>query len=100
MNVSLSCFAFQSRAALIQSQCPVSLSGTMKVPEATVHDLADCDGLAIGTPVYWGGMSYATKVFLDSAAKLWDLTAPDKPVQTAPISLENQLRLLLVAAAD
>ena len=70
---------------------PITMPGLTKryhefshVPEATAHDLADCDGLAVGTPVYWGGMSYATKVFLDSAAKLWDLTAPDKPVQTAP----------------
>lgn len=54
------------------------------VPEATVHDLANCDGLAIGTPVYWGNMSYATKHFLDSAAGLWDLSSPDKPVQSAP----------------
>ncbi|MGI9522700.1 MAG: NAD(P)H-dependent oxidoreductase [Hyphomicrobiaceae bacterium] len=54
------------------------------VSEATIHDLADCDGLPIGTPVYWGGMSYATKMFLDSAATLWDLTTPEKPVQTAP----------------
>lgn len=70
---------------------PITMPGLEKrhydyshVPVATIHDLADCDGLAIGTPVYWGGMSYATKHFLDSAAKLWDLTSPDKPVQTAP----------------
>lgn len=65
---------------------PITMPGLEKrhhefsqVPEATIHDLADCDGLAIGTPVYWGGMSYATKHFLDSAARLWDLTTPDKP---------------------
>jgi NAD(P)H dehydrogenase (quinone) len=55
-----------------------------RVPEATVEDLADCDGVAIGSAVYWGNMSYATKFFLDSAAKLWDLSSPDKPVQSAP----------------
>ena len=53
------------------------------VKAATVQDLVDCDGLALGTPVYWGGMSYATKHFLESAAGLWSLTSPDKPV-TAP----------------
>jgi NAD(P)H dehydrogenase (quinone) len=70
---------------------PITMPGLEKryhefshVPEATINDLADCDGLAIGTPNYWGGMSYATKHFLDSTAKLWDLTTPDKPVQTAP----------------
>jgi NAD(P)H dehydrogenase (quinone) len=54
------------------------------VPEATVQDLADCDGLAIGAPNYWGSMSYAAKHFLDSAAELWDLGSPDRPVQSAP----------------
>ena len=70
---------------------PITMPGLEKrhhdfshIPEATIHDLANCDGLAIGTPVCWGNMSYATKLFLDSAAKLWDLSTPDKPVQTAP----------------
>ena len=70
---------------------PITMPGLEKrhydfshVPEATIHDLANCDGLALGTAVYWGNMSYATKLFLDSAAKLWDLSTPDKPVQTAP----------------
>jgi multimeric flavodoxin WrbA len=70
---------------------PITMPGLEKrhhefsqVAEATIHDLEDCDGLAIGTPVYWGGVSYATKHFLDSAARLWDLTTPDKPVQMAP----------------
>lgn len=53
------------------------------VKAATVQDLVDCDGLALGTPVYWGGMSYATKHFLESAAGLWSMTSPDQPV-TAP----------------
>ncbi|MGE0697852.1 MAG: NAD(P)H-dependent oxidoreductase [Hyphomicrobiaceae bacterium] len=54
------------------------------IPEATIDDLADCDGLALGSPVYWGGMSYATKLFLDSAARLWDLGSPNQPVRSAP----------------
>ena len=70
---------------------PITIPGLDKrhhdfsqIPEATIHDLANCDGLALGTAVYWGNMSYAMKLFLDSAAKLWDLSTPDKPVQTAP----------------
>ena len=70
---------------------PVTMPGLRKinhqfshVPEATVQDLADCDGLAIGAPNYWGSMSYATKHYLDSAATLWDLGSPDRPVQSAP----------------
>jgi len=54
------------------------------VPQASIEDLADCDGLALGSPVYWGSMNYATKLFLDSAARLWDLGTPDKPVRSAP----------------
>jgi NAD(P)H dehydrogenase (quinone) len=70
---------------------PITMPGLEKrhhdfshVPEAKIYDLANCDGLAIGSAVYWGNMSYATKLFLDSAAKLWDLSSPDKPVQSAP----------------
>lgn len=50
------------------------------VPEARIEDLIDCEGLALGTPVYWGNMSYATSYFLNSAAQLWRLPAPDRPV--------------------
>jgi NAD(P)H dehydrogenase (quinone) len=57
---------------------PITMVGIEKkhddfsaVPEATVEDLVACDGVAIGTAVYWGNMSYATKFFLDSAARLW-----------------------------
>ena len=70
---------------------PITMPGLEKrhyefshVAEASIEDLADCDGLALGSPVYWGSMSYATKLFLDSAARLWDLGSPDKPVRSAP----------------
>jgi NAD(P)H dehydrogenase (quinone) len=69
---------------------PVTMSGIDRrahdfahVPEAKIEDLVDCDGLALGSAVYWGNMSYATKHFLDSAARLWGFTSPDKPVQSA-----------------
>lgn len=54
------------------------------VLEARVEDLVECDGVAIGTAVYWGNMSYATKHFLDSTARLWALASPNTPVRTAP----------------
>ena len=70
---------------------PIMMPGLQKryhefshIPEARPEDLADCDGLAIGSPVYWGSMSYAVKLYLDRAAALWDLSSPDKPVQSAP----------------
>lgn len=80
----------QARLSLIPESYgskPITMPGLGKrhhefshVSEASVQDLVDCDGLAIGSPVYWGGMSYATKHFLDSAARLWALPSPDKPV--------------------
>lgn len=54
------------------------------VPEARIEDLVDCDGFALGTPIYWGNMSYAMSYFLNSAARLWRLSSPDQPV-TAPM---------------
>ena len=70
---------------------PITMPGLDKrhhefsqVPDATVYDLADCDGLAVGTPIYWGGMSSATKHFLDSAARMWDLESPDNPLDSPP----------------
>lgn len=56
------------------------------VTQATIQDLVDCDGLALGSPIYWGGMSYATKHFLDSAARLWALPSPDKPVKAPDLA--------------
>ena len=41
------------------------------VPVAEPSDLLDCDGLALGTPVHFGSMSGALRVFLDRTAKMW-----------------------------
>ncbi len=53
------------------------------LPEATTDDMLECDGFALGTAVYWGNMSYATKYFLDTADLYW-LAAPDQPAQPNP----------------
>ncbi len=49
------------------------------IPIVRVEDLEDCDGLAIGTPVFWGNMSSATKYFFEQTMKLW--TLPPEPVE-------------------
>ena len=49
------------------------------IPVVRVEDLEDCDGLAIGTPVFWGNMSSATKYFFEQTMKLW--TLPPEPVE-------------------
>lgn len=41
------------------------------VPVAEPADLLACDGLALGTPVHFGSMSAALRVFLDQTGKMW-----------------------------
>lgn len=41
------------------------------VPVAEPADLAACDGLALGTPVHFGSMSGALRVFLDRTGRMW-----------------------------
>ncbi len=67
---------------------PVTMSGLGErkgefaaLAEARIEDLLECDGVAFGTAVYWGNMSYAAKYFLDNAAALYTLRAPDQPAR-------------------
>jgi NAD(P)H dehydrogenase (quinone) len=38
---------------------------------ATLDDLRDCDGLALGSPTHFGNMAAPLKYFLDSTTPLW-----------------------------
>jgi NAD(P)H dehydrogenase (quinone) len=40
-------------------------------PYATLADLAECAGLAMGSPSYFGNMAAPLKHFLDSTSSLW-----------------------------
>jgi NAD(P)H dehydrogenase (quinone) len=40
-------------------------------PYATLDDLRECAGLAIGSPTRFGNMAASMKYFLDSASSLW-----------------------------
>ena len=40
-------------------------------PYATLEDLRDCDGLALGSPTRFGNMAAALKYFLDGSSNLW-----------------------------
>ena len=56
---------------------PIPESGP---PFATLEDLADCDGLLMGSPTRFGNMAAALKYFLDSTSGLWLKGAlADKP---------------------
>lgn len=40
-------------------------------PFATLDDLRQCDGLALGSPTHFGNMAAAMKHFIDSAGSIW-----------------------------
>lgn len=40
-------------------------------PYATLQDLENCDGLALGSPTHFGNMAAPLKYFLDSTTSLW-----------------------------
>jgi len=40
-------------------------------PYATLEDLKDCVGLALGSPTRFGNMAAPMKYFIDSASSLW-----------------------------
>jgi NAD(P)H dehydrogenase (quinone) len=40
-------------------------------PYATMDDLKDCDGLALGSPTHFGNMAAPLKHFIDSTSNLW-----------------------------
>lgn len=47
---------------------PIPESGA---PYATLEDLKNCDGLALGSPTRFGNMAAPLKYFIDSASSLW-----------------------------
>ncbi|MGH8549022.1 MAG: NAD(P)H:quinone oxidoreductase [Methylococcales bacterium] len=40
-------------------------------PYATLEDLKECDGLALGSPTHYGNMASPLKYFLDNTTELW-----------------------------
>jgi NAD(P)H dehydrogenase (quinone) len=40
-------------------------------PYATLEDLTECAGLALGSPAYFGNMAAPLKAFLDTTGSLW-----------------------------
>jgi len=40
-------------------------------PYATLDDLQDCDGLALGSPTHFGNMAAPLKYFLDGSSGIW-----------------------------
>ena len=40
-------------------------------PYATLDDLRECSGLALGSPTYFGNMAASLKYFIDSSSPVW-----------------------------
>ncbi len=40
-------------------------------PYATLNDLKNCDGLALGSPTHFGNMASALKYFIDQTTEIW-----------------------------
>ena len=66
-------------SAVIRSVAPVSTTCEAVAspvpddgaPYATLDDLQNCDGLALGSPTRFGNMAAALKYFLDGSSNLW-----------------------------
>lgn len=54
--------------AIAESEPQVPTTGA---PYCTLDELADCDGLALGSPTRFGNMAAPLKFFLDSTSSLW-----------------------------
>ncbi len=86
--------------AVIRTVAPVSNTSEAvdsEVPEsgcpyATLEDLKECAGLAVGSPTRFGNMSAAMKYFIDSTSSLWlsaDLSGKPASVFTSTASLHG-----------
>jgi len=61
-------------------------------PYATLEDLRQCDGLALGSPTHFGNMASPLKYFIDSTTGLWfsaDLSGKPAAVFTSTSSMHG-----------
>ncbi len=69
-------------------------------PYATIEDLRDCAGLALGSPTRFGNMAAPLKYFLDSTSSLWlsaELSGKPATVFTSTSSLHGGQETTLVS---
>ena len=68
-------------------------------PYATLDDLKNCDGLALGSPTHFGNMAAPLKYFLDSTSALWfsgDLAGKPAGVFTSTSSMHGGQETTLI----
>lgn len=66
----------EARVRTVPSVSPNTEATETSIPEkgalyATLDDLKECDGLALGSPTRFGNMAAPMKYFLDSTSSLW-----------------------------
>lgn len=66
----------QARIRTVPPVSPISEATASSIPDtgapyATLEDLKECDGLALGSPTRFGNMAAPLKYFLDTASGLW-----------------------------
>ncbi len=66
----------EARLRTVPSVSPVSEQTKPSVPDsgapyATLEDLKECDGLALGSPTRFGNMAAPMKHFIDTTSSLW-----------------------------
>ena len=66
----------QARIRTVPEVSPVSEATAPAIPAsgppyATLDDLRECAGLALGSPAYFGNMAAPLKTFLDATTPLW-----------------------------
>lgn len=71
---------FEARVRQVPAVSAVSEATEKPIPEdgppyATLDDLRDCSGLAVGSPTRFGNMASAMKYFWDSTGGLWQAGA-------------------------
>lgn len=57
--------------ALLMTVSELESTQAAQDPVADLADLADCDGLALGSPVWFGNMAAPLKHFWDQTTQLW-----------------------------
>jgi NAD(P)H dehydrogenase (quinone) len=65
-----------ARIRTVPAVSPVSEATEPAIPDsgalyATLDDLKECDGLALGSPTRFGNMAAPLKYFIDTASSLW-----------------------------
>jgi NAD(P)H dehydrogenase (quinone) len=97
-------------AARLRTVPPVSPDTPPRLPEiptegppyATLDDLAECDGLVLGSPTRFGNMASALKYFLDGSSSSWltgDLRGKPAGVFTSTGSLHGGQETTLISMA-